>query len=123
MSRRLSTLLRAILVGLVCLFALGRVAYASHHCYRILGGGCGGTAPMQASHKDGQSTAKVCAMQALSPDETGTSNGSGQAAVAIAPPSALPYVAAPRFASPRPVRLGPPPAHLTVLTSFGRLRL
>lgn len=124
-SHRHSTALRAaIVVALLCLFALGRVAYASQQCYRLTGGGCGGGVErsVDASHQETQH-AKVCATQMEAPDDRGSATSLSPAAFAIAPSLALAFVPAPAFRAPPDLDGGPPPPRLTPLKTFGRLRL
>jgi hypothetical protein len=124
MNLSATTLTRALLVGLVCLFAMARVAYAAHQCYQLIGGGCGaGAAMVEVVHDDGHTDVEVCDMQLVAPDESGSSGSLSPVAFAIAAPLSLGFVAAPDYAPPPRVRPGPSPARVAVLKRFGRLRL
>ena len=124
MNRHGTTLRTAIIIGLLCLFAFGRVAYAAQQCYRLAGGGCGGMElSAEARHEASHQPAKVCAEEMELPDGTGSSGSLTQPLFAAASAPALVVVPAPPFRSPPAVDLTPPPKHVTLLTSFGRLRL
>lgn len=118
---RHTALRAAIVVGLLCVFALGRVAYAAHQCYRLTAGGCGGVElSVDAAHQASQHTA--CAQQMEAPDDRDPTTPLSQAAFAIAPTLALAFVPAPAYRTP-PQDAGPPPILPAPLKVFGRLRL
>lgn len=123
--KRHSALRTAVLVGLLCLFALGRVAYAAHQCYRLTAGGCGGGVEqvVDAQHDGSQPHTKVCAQVMEAPDDRGSAGALAHAAFAIAPATTLAFVPAPEFTAPPAVHRAPPPTRVNLLTSFGRLRL
>jgi hypothetical protein len=125
MNQRAAALRTAIVIGLLCAFALGRVAYAAHQCYRLVGGGCGGGIErvIDVRHAESQQTGKVCAQEMEAPDDRGSSVSLTHAASAAAAAPALTFVPAPQFQPPRAVNLTPPPTRVSLLTSFGRLRL
>lgn len=125
MNPRSAALKTALVAGLLCLFALGRVSYAAHQCYRLTGGGCGGgiETVVDGAHEESQPQAKVCAQEMEAPDDRGSASALSHAALAIAPPYSLAFVAAPPHRAPAVVHLGPPPPRVDLLTSFGRLRL
>jgi hypothetical protein len=125
MIPRSTAIKTALVVGLLCLFAFGRVSYAAHQCYRLTAGGCGGGVEqvVDGAHEQSPSQVKVCAQEMAAPDDRGTTTVLSTAALAIAPPLALAFVTAPPYEAPPAVDLGPPPARIDLLTRFGRLRL
>lgn len=125
MRPRTVTLRTAILIGLLCVFALGRVAYAAQQCYRLTSGGCGESTEQIAGAHHGAThmVVKVCAQQMEAPDDRGSGTPSAHPGDAFAPLLSLDFVEAPAFPVCPVLDISPPSSSVTLLTSFGRLLL
>jgi hypothetical protein len=125
MKSRTGTLRTAILIGLLCVFALGRVAYATQQCYRLTSGGCGESMEQVAETQHGAThmVVKVCAQEMEAPDDRGSGTPSTHPGDAFAPLLSLDFVKAPAFPVGPVLDITPPSVSVTLLTSFGRLLL
>lgn len=125
MKRRTTTVKTAIIVGLLCVFALGRLAYAAQQCYRLTATGCGGSMEHVVATEHGESHQynKVCAQTMAAPDDRGSGTSAAHPSYAIAPLLTLAFTVAPAFPI-RPFRhVAVPSGGVKLLTSLPHLRL
>ena len=76
-----------------------------------------------AKQEESHQHVKVCAQEMEAPDDRGSAGTLTHAPFAVAAPMALAFVPAPEFRPPAASHLVPPPTHVSLLASFGRLRL
>ena len=116
---------RSLVLGVLCLFAFARVAFASQACSFTATGGCLplviGVAAHGHGHDHGHSD--VCAAQTITSQSTHVATSSDHSPGAMAPAMAIASIVPSAVERLRPVNGASTRRATSPLLAFGRLRL
>ncbi len=122
MRRNARVLRKALVVGVLCLFAFAQVAIAGEAC-RLGSGSCPLPANGVAAHDHGHHYSQVCALQTASAQSFSTAASSADVLDAIAPATVLVLALLRALEMPRPLRGERIASAALLLVTSGRLRL
>ena len=114
---------RSLALGVLCVFAFARVAFASQACSFTTTGGCLPLVIGVAAHGHEHGHGDVCVTQTITSQSTHVTTSSDHSLGAMAPAMAIASIVPPPVETLRPVHGASARRATSPLLAFGRLRL